>query len=864
MSGLGKEIVDWFHGQRDWLQDAGERILKLGTLDDVQIDELAARLKTPDGNQITLSRAFVGVAGASSATSDLRLDSIGNVTGIDNLSPRNPLQFGSGNLTVIYGHNGAGKSSYSRILKKVSGKPRADDLKPNVFQPVPQNRQCQIVYTLAGSAPTTATWTANSNSVQALEPIDIFDGDAATFYLSGESQVSYTPQEVALFEELVRTCNRIKAKLQEEQNHLVCKLPELPANFTKTVAAKAYQSLAATTTEQTLTSLLHWAEEDDTRVEQLEERLKTADPNKLATDKRNRKARLDIIASTLEKLSCSLSPEACSQISGQHVSAVNSRRQATEAAAANTQSAQLDGIGTDTWNAMWSAAREYSASRAYPAQPFPVTDGDARCVLCQQPLDADAKQRLNDFEAFVQGKMEAAAKAAESVFQQSLKDLPEVHSDDWAQTQLQAAGLTDESLYQLLCEFLHSCKHVTERIRSAEFEDNQLGVTQPDGLIGELKAAALVLEQEAIQHDADAKVFDRNKAIQDKLELDARRWTSQQETAIREEVERQKVSKQFDDWKRLTETRPISLKAGEISQKAITDDYVARFNAELNQLGATKIKVELKRTRVEKGVPKHQILLKGASAARIAANSVLSDGERRIVALAAFLADVTGKPYTAPFVFDDPISSLDIDFEWHVAKRLAELAIDRQVIVMTHRLSLFGTMDDAAKKVGAKWRDKHLKQVCIESFAGTSGHPVDQSVSTGNTTKANNKLLNERLVEAKRHWDAGDSPQYRVVAQAICSDFRKLLERTVEDDLLNHVVKRHRRSITTDNRLVELPKIVPEDCRLIDELMTKYSCYEHSQSSETPVFLPDEPELRKDLELLRDWRNDFASRPAPA
>ena len=168
MSGLGKEIVDWFHGQRDWLQDAGERILKLGTLDDVQIDELVARLKTSDGNQITSSRAFVGVAGASSATGDLRLDSIGNVVGIDNLSPRNPLQFGSGNLTVIYGHNGAGKSSYSRILKKVSGKPRADDLKPNVFQPVPQNRQCEIAYTLSGSAPMTAPWTANSNPVPAL------------------------------------------------------------------------------------------------------------------------------------------------------------------------------------------------------------------------------------------------------------------------------------------------------------------------------------------------------------------------------------------------------------------------------------------------------------------------------------------------------------------------------------------------------------------------------------------------------------------------------------------------------------------------------------------------------------------------
>jgi len=40
-----------------------------------------------------------------------------------------------------------------------------------------------------------------------------------------------------------------------------------------------------------------------------------------------------------------------------------------------------------------------------------------------------------------------------------------------------------------------------------------------------------------------------------------------------------------------------------------------------------------------------------------------------------------------------------------------------------------------------------------------------------------------------------------MLAQGICSDFRKLIERSVEEDLLNKVVLRHRRSITTDNRL---------------------------------------------------------------
>ena len=169
-------------------------------------------------------------------------------------------------------------------------------------------------------------------------------------------------------------------------------------------------------------------------------------------------------------------------------------------------------------------------------------------------------------------------------------------------------------------------------------------------------------------------------------------------------------------------------------------------------------------------------------------------------------------------------------------------------------------MEDAAKKVGEEWKRKHLEQRCIESFSGAAGHPADDAFWNANTKKGNNILL-AGLDEAKKAAETEGSNAYRIHAQAICTDFRKLLERTVEDDLLNQVVRRHRRSVTTDNRLNPLANITPEDCRFIDNLMTKYSSYEHSQSQEAPTFLPDEQELRTDLESLKAWREDFKKRP---
>jgi hypothetical protein len=54
-----------------------------------------------------------------------------------------------------------------------------------------------------------------------------------------------------------------------------------------------------------------------------------------------------------------------------------------------------------------------------------------------------------------------------------------------------------------------------------------------------------------------------------------------------------------------------------------------------------------------------------------------------------------------------------------------------------------------------------------------------------------------------------------------------------------------------------LSNINPADCKFIDDLMTKYSAFEHSQSNESPVGVPDEADLRKDLESLKKWRGDF-------
>lgn len=852
MTDLRSQIRAWLREQRDWLQQAAELVLKSGSISGSDIQVLSDRLKSPEGRQVTKHRTFDGLNPSPVSASDIRLIEIGDISGIENLRPRIPLSFGSGNLCVIYGHNGSGKSGYTRLLKRASGHPSSAALRPNVFLQVPQHRQASIEYAIGGAAKK-VQWLADDAPIDDLRAIDIFDGHVASSYLTQETAASYTPPLVALFEGLARVCDQVKFQLESERSRLVSALPTLPTEYSGTPAAIAYHSLRAHLKESDIDRIVRWDDGDKNALEELTERLKADDPAAIARQKRNSIGQVTQLSEQLMGTVAGLNEERLSAIRELRLDASNKRRIATESS--QVTSARLDGVGSETWRAMWEAARLYSQV-PYPDQRYPVTQ-DALCLLCHQELSSDAQQRLRDFEEFVQGQVESDAEAAESRYVMALEELPSVPPDQQLVTLCQAAGLSDVLWLAPLRDFWRNVEKTRGALLTHEVDETALAIAPPAPIVEALSSRLKELEREAVQFENDAKAFDRAKATKEKNALEAQRWLSQQASAVRAEVLRLSQVEQYDTWIGLANSRSISLKAGDISEKVVTEAFIARFNQELVALGASRIRVELSKTRMQKGRALHKIQLKGVLSGQDIPELVLSEGERRIVSLAAFLADVSEQPYPAPFVFDDPISSLDHDFEWFVANRMAQLAHSRQVLVFTHRLSLYGAMEDAAKKVGLS---KDLLQLCIETFAGAAGQPADQAAWNANTGKANNILIS-RLDEAKKAGEASGATAYQVHAQAICSDFRKLLERTVEDDLLNSVVRRHRRSVTTDNRIAQLATITREDCAYIDALMTKYSAFEHSQSHETPVLVPDEVELRKDLEDLKRWREDFKKRP---
>ena len=426
MPNIEQDIRSWLHQQQDWIQEAVERLLASGSLADSDIQAIAERLKTPDGQQLTTHRTFDGIGNTSASSAEVHLLSIGDICGIENLCPHSPLTFGTGNLAVIYGPNGSGKSGYTRILKRAGGKPRAPEIMSNVFENPPTKQECRIRYSLSG-IDQSVTWQASDTGFEDLRAVDIFDADAATFYISQEKAVSYMPPAVTLFEALATVCDRVKERLQFERNRLVTTLPNLPPEYESTSAGKAYAALRHDLSAQEIQRLTDWGKDNDEDLEKLTERLSADDPAKLAKLKRKTKSQIDQLRVQLKSAADAVSKLQVVALRNARKSAHQKRKIATEAA--QLDCAKLSGIGTETWNALWEAARDYSQT-AYPGRDYPVTEDGARCVLCHQELAQQAQKRLREFETFVQGAVETEAKSAEEAYSAALAKLPKKWDDE--------------------------------------------------------------------------------------------------------------------------------------------------------------------------------------------------------------------------------------------------------------------------------------------------------------------------------------------------------------------------------------------------------------------------------------------------
>jgi hypothetical protein len=843
------DLIAWSEDRLPWQRDALRRVLA-GRLTDSDISELAAMAKAefsiaPAGTPAPIPATTADVPAASTSSLPVAVTAIRDITHVNALAS-GPVTFAAEGLTVIYGDNASGKSGVTRILKK-TGRAREPGgaIRPCVFEPDPRRPACAVIDYRVGPNNRSASWTDGAATAPELSQLNVFDAGCGEVQIEENNRLAYTPRILQTFQDLAEACRAVAAKLKTEQEALERGRPvqlNQVALRPQTKAGILLSNLSVKTTNPEIAAVCNVTQDERDRHAALGRALQD-NPNQQADllDARAHRLRdLDGLAASLENTFSNTPVDHVEALLTESAAADEAAKAATAAFASGST---LAGIGGEVWKRLWEAARRYSASQAYPAEAFPVTRDGAVCVLCQQPVEKAAAERMNKFEKFVQDDVQRLAEEARENVQSRKRQLEAIKLP-LTGTQLREAALRGTPEGQTLKAFMVVAK-LRRRylLRKAKGQNpNRPGdlPARPD--FAWLRAS---LAEEISQLRAAAQNDERRKMHNEFAELDDRIKSAPLKDILKGEAARLIYSALLDRVRTDCDTTWITRKGGEAAQAVVTAKLRSDFAGNLSRLGFAAAPVEVRLGVGTVGQHPYRVAL--IAREDVPPSEVLSEGEKTCVALAGFLAELETTNNASGIILDDPVSSLDHRYRLRVARLLVEAARHRQVVILTHDIVFLLMLTKYARAAMIPLTERSLQRGGPRHGVFVEGPPwIAMSVS-----KRLGVLRNE-LQTAGAILRKEDRAGYEQKAEWIYKRLRQTWERAVEEVLLNRVLVRFGDAVETQ-RLKAVTDITDTDVQTVESEMAYCSSFVHDESGAVNAGIPDPVVVEADIKRLDDW-----------
>jgi hypothetical protein len=851
MRDVSIDILEWSKDRPPWQRDALRRIFSSVNLSSQDFKELAEQCKYAHGlvdalPSEPLSHKHVSIAGGLGSA--VSLVSITHHRGVNALAAEQTVMFGP-RLVVVYGPNTAGKSGYTRILKRACRSRRVEQILGNVLSgDAAPTARASIKY-MEGDSEFSFVWGPDAQPPAALSSVSVFDAHCAPVYIRDKTDVAFRPFGLDVFDKLSAACTEVRSILEIEESNLKAIVSAFPVIAQGTRARNLIDNLTALTKEEAVKELTELSQPEQRRLKELQTKRsdhQTANPKQKSRELTLKSQRYEQIKRHLEAISEALSEE---QLLALRDAAQAVRSSAEALILVKNAALTADLIprtGEEAWKDMWDTAVVFAQS-AIPGASFPSTWIDSRCPLCQQDIGPDAAKRLRHFAEYVASEAQAQLQAAEETYRQ-LSSVIQTIALRPPEVDLLIKELAgdDPPLAEMIYAYLADAATLHEATQKAiaksqSFPNRGMELSPIDDLarsIGNLKERALELQGEQLEFDPGtaAELHD----------LESRLVLKDSSQVILNEIERKRRLAAYAQALNDTATLAITRKSTELTKELVTENLRNTFKTELTRIEFNHLAVEVQVAGGTKGSLFHKLAFTNAPNASVP--DVLSEGESRTLSLAAFLAELSTANVRSAIIFDDPVSSLDHLWRERIARRLAGEAKERQVIVFTHDLLFLRNLIDEAERQDVNCQHQFVRR---EGSAGVCSADLPW-IAMG---------VRERIGRLRSRWQAADklyrtvgSAAYETDARDIYGLLREAWERAVTEVLLNDVVERYRPSIET-KKVRCLHDITETDCNGVDEGMSECSRWirGHDQAAADGTPFPTPVELKQRIDDLESW-----------
>jgi energy-coupling factor transporter ATP-binding protein EcfA2 len=840
-------IREWALARPSWQQEVLVALARGETFEPERISALADRLLQPGST--TPSRAAVDIILGGTTFKQVRLTSVCNLKGVNALAEGQTLSFAPEGLTVIYGNNGSGKSGYARLVKGMVSARHFSKVLPNVFTDGAPDPSAEVTYQVDGADASEKFPVVTP--IDDLQQVHFYDEHCGDEYLAHESTITYRPSALTLFDGLIAVCDAMRKELQQRikaNEQQVLSLLVAPG----TTAGAFLAQLSEKTTEAAIdeiTTLPAAAKDDLGTALQEVARLESSDAAKERTRLRADAMQVKRLQEEFAGLTNAVSDERFTAIQTLKDDAAAKRQAASLAANNDFEGEPLAGVGSQTWRTLWDAARAFATTEAYHEHTFPHTGEAARCVLCQQPLDATAQDRFDRFNRYMTDTTQRDAINAERSYTTALAELRAL---DFA-TQQTTVGLA-----AVLTHDPDLARSVRPRLGALEERRNQaVGCFEegrpvaspllPTEDVNRLVTLTTSLDAKATATDVEGFRRELATASKELSELKAASALADSAEALKAEIARRKELIILNGAKQETNTKGITQKATDLTTEYATEQIVNHFIREADRLDLER--VTLKGRGSQKGKVNQIPGLDGARHRDAHAQTVLSEGEQTVLGLAGFFTEAEFDESMSALVFDDPVTSLDHVRREKVALRLAELAQSRQAIAFTHDVAFVTELLKAASKKDVTVAARsimHRGKVPGYCHDGFPWKAQDVNQRMGTILTELHKLKKDRL--------ALDDDAYEKRVNEVAGMLSETWERTVTSEIVNRVYDRSKSQVRPE-MVRMLARITPADNKDYQDGYGETSewALRHDKSEEMNYVPPEPEELMTEYDRLKAW-----------
>lgn len=802
---LQRRIFNWSLKLPEWQRGLMRRLCD-GPLDEAGRAEILAVLCGEPGAPRLRPLELRHLPADETEHGVVELREIRNLRNVNRLAGDQALRFAPG-LNVVFGENGAGKSGYGRLCRRVCRAAEPGEVLHDVFDPGKADAPQTAEFVLAvDGEERPVEIDLNREAPRLLSSMTAFDAGCAEFCINKSNMIEHTPRPLRLLKELAEAQDQLRDELERQIAELTKGLPPLPEVDEPAAAALLDDVEAGEVSREEVEEFAHLGEAEQEELSELElaEAVFAADQSRaLEKVARKRADAVERLAAELQDAWDRLDDEVLAEIAELR-SRLAGASAAVEQVAADAFSDQPQpGTGGEAWREMWEAARRFVEAGE---GSFPDHGPEATCPLCQQGLGSEAHERLHRFEAFVAGDLRGQVQRVELALTEHLQALPDlaqiIHTAEVAVATAgeELQGPTDAAL-EALADRLAIATGRAQPAADVPFDLDPLT---------EYAAAQI---EEADQFAALRDEDERARIKRRLRELRARRTVGVSLADVLAHLDGLGAIAKREAARQELGTASISHQIRELSRLAITARLKEALAEEIQELDPIADAVELKAS-ASKGKPAVQFKLRSEGRERVA--KVLSTGEQTALANAFFLAELRVSDERSAIILDDPVSSLDHQRREHVAERLVEEARKRQVVVLTHDLVFVYYLQEKAEALGVELHGQALTR------ANHSVGVVDPDLPwNAKSPMERLKALRHRLKSELKPMARRNDPRYEREAELWMLDLRKSYERLIEVYVLAGTVERQARHIQV--RKLHKVKWSPEVAKQIDAAVKEIS-----------------------------------------